>query len=816
MTREANKDTQYSSIAKKGGGAGRKWMFVSLLLGAIALGLLIALVVVITKLGKLPAAPESPPNSSAEGQVDASESPNPGVFHDLTRSELLSLQEYLYSDKASDLNLVRPDKAALNVSYVFITDLLPPNKTDVLGHLDDNGPTPVRRARVVVFRGDKTPPVVEEYIVQPIPNPTRHDLFNLRTRRNPIPFAYRPIGRVELAELYESLWTGLQEDIGDILKESYDAGIGECGDKCLTYYPHPMSSAIVGADTRKMWFEINYYVPYYGLHPTGFLFLGQIDGSDKSKFSIEKVIYGGESFNSVQEFKTAYTTGAVTKIKLEFPKVVKNLFSTLDYRGDAKPSKRAPQLVEPDGKRYTLNHRQVKYMDWQFDFRMSALTGPQLYNIMYGKDRIAYEVGLQEIAVFYSGANPAARLTDFVDSGVLLGTHAKSLVPGGDCPETATFIPATFLSELTEEPQTVQRSFCLFEQNTGVPLRRHLSYAVSEGAFYGGVMDNVLILRTILTVVNYDYIFDFIFHQNGAMEVRAVSTGYIYTTFYNQAEDKYGFRLNENILANLHHHMFHFKVDLDVLGTSNRYETLDIETEDLDISGETGTPGDKYNQIFYTKNLKNTETEAAYKFNFDTPKYHIIHNNAEKTSFGVPKAYRIQMNGMSKQTLKKDSGNEATVSWSRYQMAVTKYKHDEFGSSSPYKMFDGRSPVVNFQEYIDDNDNIVDEDLVLWLAMGVHHIPHTEDLPITPTPGAHLSFALLPYNYFKEDPSMTSPDSITIAHKDPTNPQNGVLFRRYHNATGRPTNVNLPSDNLSDYEDNPDLVLQSRKKFGLL
>ncbi|XP_050400258.1 putative amine oxidase [copper-containing] [Patella vulgata] len=808
MSREADRDTQYSSTLKERRDGGRKWMFLSLLLGAIALGLLIALIVVVTNQGKRP--PQQDPQPSVDGQVDASESPNPGVFHDLTRSELLSLQEYLYSDKASDLNLVRSPKAALNVSYVFITDLLPPNKTDVLGHLDDNGPTPVRRARVVVFRGDKTPPVVEEYIVQPIPNPTRHDLFELRTRPNPIPFAYRPVGLVEFIEIASALATSFQEDIGDILKESYDAGVGECGDKCFTFYPHPMSSAIVGADTRKMWFEAYHNVPYYGLHPTDFMFLAQVDGADKSKFAIEKVIYGGESFNSVQEFKTAYTTGTLTKTKLKFPKVDRNLFSTLNYRGDAKPSKRAPQLVEPDGKRYTLNYRQVKYMDWQFDFRMSALTGPQLYNIMYGKDRIAYEVGLQEIAVFYSGANPAARFTDYVDSGELLGIHAKSLVPGGDCPETATFIPATFLGEHTEGPETNSRAFCLFEQNTGVPLRRHLSYAVSEGGFYGGVMDNVLILRTILTVTNYDYIFDFIFHQNGAMEVRAVSTGYIYTTFYNQAEDKYGFRLNENILANLHHHMFHFKVDLDVLGTSNRYETLDIETEDLDISRETGNPGDKYNQIFYTKNLKNTETEAAYKFNFDTPKYHIIHNNAVNTSFGVPRAYRIQMNGMSKQTLKENSGNEATVSWSRYQMAVTKYKHDEFSSSSPYKMFDGRSPVVNFQQYIDDNDNIVDQDLVLWLAMGVHHIPHTEDLPITPTPGAHLSFALLPYNYFKEDPSMTSHDSITIVHKDPTNPQNGVIFRRYHNATGRPTNVNLPSDNLSDYEDNPDLVLQSR------
>lgn len=52
------------------------------------------------------------------------------------------------------------------------------------------------------------------------------------------------------------------------------------------------------------------------------------------------------------------------------------------------------------------------------------------------------------------------------------------------------------------------------------------------------------------------------------------------------------------------------------------------------------------------------------------------------------------------------------------------------------------------------------QDLVAWVTIGVHHIPHTEDLPITPTVGAHRSFFLLPYNYFDEDPSMGSKNAI--------------------------------------------------------
>lgn len=71
--------------------------------------------------------------------------------------------------------------------------------------------------------------------------------------------------------------------------------------------------------------------------------------------------------------------------------------------------------------------------------------------------------------------------------------------------------------------------------------------------------------------------------QSGALEVRVHSTGYILSTFYRPQEAPYGFRLAENINGNIHHHMFHFKADIDILGTSNRYETLDISTETVNL-----------------------------------------------------------------------------------------------------------------------------------------------------------------------------------------------------------------------------------------
>ena len=93
------------------------------------------------------------------------------------------------------------------------------------------------------------------------------------------------------------------------------------------------------------------------------------------------------------------------------------------------------------------------------------------------------------------------------------GTHSKSLIDGADCPEGATFLDASFLGEGTREATVRARATCVFEQNTGMPLRRHMSYSREYGPSYGGMSDSVLVVRSILAIVNYDYIVDFVFHQ---------------------------------------------------------------------------------------------------------------------------------------------------------------------------------------------------------------------------------------------------------------------------------------------------------------
>ncbi|XP_059159977.1 putative amine oxidase [copper-containing] isoform X2 [Physella acuta] len=794
------------------------WRSVSAILALLIIGLIIVVVVLSVRESHDSAETCGTSRISQKNGnvIDLSEPDKPGPFHDLTKLEIRNLRAFL--EKDPNIRVQPSASVKINMSMLYTMDLFPAPKADVLNYLDKEGPQPNRQARVMVYRGDLDPPYVYEYACGPLPEVRECKPIMSDKRRNPVEFSLRPVSAIEYAAVFDVVLREVDDKIGYILQESFGTSYHTCAPReCFSIYPSPMGTNVVDDITkRRLWVWAEYPVEYYVLHPVDFGVLAVLDGSDPSKFRADKVWYHGTLYNSLDDLILAYnSSGPEQKSRIKKHEYSKDVFSTLNLRGDPQPEhpQRPPTLVEPDGKRYSLKDRQVKYLGWSFNFRMSALTGPSLYDVRYNNDRIAYELGLAEIVVFYSADNPIQRITDFVDSGAMIGTHSKSLVPGGDCPESATFISQTFAGQSVDDPVEIPRAFCLFENNNGYPLRRHLSYDQYEGAFYGGMLDSVLTLRCALTIVNYDYIVDFILHQNGVVETRVMSTGYILPSFYTSKERPYGFQIEKDLVGPIHHHMFHFKVDLDISGTSNRYETLDIQPETVDMRT---IPNRKYHQTKFVRTLKSTEQEALFKYNFDFPKYHVVHNEQVKTNFNEIKAYRIAMHGMSKQLLPEGVDNEAPIAWARHQLVVTKHKDDEQVSSSPYAMWDSKNPVTDFTKFYADNESIVDEDLVFWITSGMHHIPHTEDLPLTPTVGNHLTFFLLPYNYFIECPSVASRDHIRITHKDKKNPKAGVSVDRNGNSKDICTIPKYAEAYDKLLEKDPDIILESTKSRGIL
>ena len=611
------------------------------LLSLISLILLVALVVVIVK--PLNERAESDTCPSRQESIDLSPPKALPPFHDLTAEEILLVREFLYGK--SDLNLVNASAIRCNVSYIFNIELRVPNKDITLRYLDEGKEPPPREAHVVVFRGDKQEPYVEEFIVGPLPNPIY--IKNKKT----FPFRYRPVTGPEMTGATNLLIEEVHSKAGHILMESYGGKLVDCEENCLEFgMITPFSSASSGEPiTRKMWFWLTPAVEFWSLYPLDFLVLLDLTGRFTEYYKIEKIYHAGEMFLSLEALAQAYKDGSLRKTRIPYPDTVSDPFAMLTRHGILFPTEPSPSPIEfePAGKRYSIKGRHVSYMGWDLDLRLSTISGPQLFDIRYRGTRIVYELSLQDIAVYYSAHNPANRFADYIDSIGLIGLKSRGLVAGSDCPRHSTFLSATHSQEFTEDPVVYERAFCVFEHDTAKPLRRHLSSS-GKPRFYGGMSDITLTIRTIATIVNYDYVFDFVFHQNGAIEVSVVSTGYILTAFRFPAENPYGLRLRDHMTGSIHHHTFNFKVDMDINGRSNRFEALKISPKEVDNSKWSAEIGAKYWQTELQREHIKSEKQAAMRYNFSNPQYLVFYNNLQKTKYGVPKAYRLLNRGMSK------------------------------------------------------------------------------------------------------------------------------------------------------------------------
>ncbi|KAL9971319.1 hypothetical protein ACROYT_G023830 [Oculina patagonica] len=765
----------------------RVWMIIAVVFIIISIALLIALIVVATKQVK---SEEHPDNGSheavsvescAEGMSSSNEPPkSAGVFDDLTVDEITAVRDYLL--KQPELNLTKYKDANVDTNYIYLIQFLPPPKDEVLEFLDKDGPKPERKAIAVIFHGATDPPVVREYIVSPASNPTS---YKVRTvpggQKDTVPFNARPFDiTVENKGFAAIVWQASQK-LYKLLYESYDGyTFFGCTNKCLWFLQtSPMGFTAKDRYTWLFFIRTGFPADFYS--PLNLMFLVDHGGAVVSKWKILKVLYNNQTFDTVDELVAKYDNNTIEKIKIPAPKGNATLFSSYERRGTPQPSEpmRGPEQYEPDGTRYTVKGRHVSYMSWSFDFRMDSNSGMQIYDIRFNGDRIVYELSLQEAAATYTGYYPSPSWNNFLDGSWGMGKSSYEMVRGVDCPGTATFFDLVHMIGLGG-PKTFRNAVCVFELNTGIPLRRHYDNNFVNGyKFYGGMTNQVLVLRTIATVYNYDYVFDFIFYQNGVIEVKMSPSGYLWSAFYDSNMSPYAYPLHEHLTSGTHDHLINYKVDLDVGGRKNSYETIEIGIENIT---ERWFPNRRRVQKVLKRSVKKNELEAAYKFNFDHPKYLNFFNDAQKNRMGVKKGYRIQLDAMLKQLYPEDWMITPMLSWSLYQMAVTKYKANETQSSSIYNQNAPTDPQVDFRKYLMDNDSILNEDLVAWVTIGAMHVPHSEDLPNTATAANSVNFFIRPFNYFDEDPSMGSTNAILIT---PTDAKfSGQKVERYGTPTG--------------------------------
>ena len=215
-----------------------------------------------------------------------------------------------------------------------------------------------------------------------------------------------------------------------------------------------------------------------------------------------------------------------------------------------------------------MTNRISTTVDFTFYVSFTKDAGLQLHDIKFQGERIVYEVGLQEAMAHYASQDPLHANSAYLDTSYGIGTSTWELVDGFDCPSYATYLNTSFYE--SETTHVHMNSICMFEYDTGFPIQRHLT------ATYVSSSKNIeFTVRSIATVGNYDYMFDYTFHTDGSMEVTVRASGYIQGAFWSGDGD-YGFHIHDNLSGDMHEHVLNYKLDMDIRGTKNSLAKTEI------------------------------------------------------------------------------------------------------------------------------------------------------------------------------------------------------------------------------------------------
>jgi primary-amine oxidase len=411
-------------------------------------------------------------------------------------------------------------------------------------------------------------------------------------------------------------------------------------------------------------------------------------------------------------------------------------------------------VQQPMGPSYRIEGQSVTWQKWNFHFRIDRRIGLVVSNVGYQDGdklrSIVYEGSLSELFVPYMDPSEGWFARTFFDVGEYGSGFSSSLETGEDCPENAVYFDQVY-ANWKGVPRIKPRAACLFEQPAGYMAWRHDDQGVVESRKL-----RELVLRTIGIFGNYDYVFDWIFQQDGTIRVRVGATGFDEVKAVKSrtaAEDAdgeaslYGRFIAENTVGVDHDHFFSFRLDFDVDGTANSFVRDKLRVKRL--------PADSLRKSLWVADPETAKTEeqAKVRMNIEQPEVWRVVNPNVKSALGYPVGYEVMGGDNAMSLLVPEDYPQKRAGFTDYQVWVTPYRENERYAAGDYPMQSKGGDGL--PAWTKANRAIENTDIVLWYTVGFHHVPHAEDWPVMPT--VWHEFELRPVNFFARNPALDLP-----------------------------------------------------------
>lgn len=445
-----------------------------------------------------------------------------------------------------------------------------------------------------------------------------------------------------------------------------------------------------------------------------------------------------------------------------------------EYDASAVPPRPAPPplvVSQPLGPGFTIDGHQVTWQNWSFHLRVDPRVGVVIGALAWRDgDRtrpVLYEGYLSEIFVPYMDPELPWYSNNFLDAGEFSGLGgglAKPLQAGIDCPDHAVFFDQTS-TEANGRPGTTERAACLFERAPGDPAWRHREQSIE------GRPKRDLVARFIAVLGNYDYVFDWVFQQDGTMRVAAGATGIAETKTVTAANamvaaqggngtggnggghaastrpDAHGRFVAPNVVAVNHDHWFSYRLDLDVGGAANSLEIGRLKQVLL--------PKDHPRRSLWVMepSIAKTESEGMLHHDMDRPALWRVVNPSLTNRQGYPVAMELRAGMNAKTLLAADDWPRRRAGFIDHHLWVTPYDPGQRYAAGDYPTLS--QPGEGLPRWTAANRRVENTDIVLWYTMGFHHVVRAEDWPVMPV--AWHSFDIRPFDFFDRNPALDLP-----------------------------------------------------------
>lgn len=414
-------------------------------------------------------------------------------------------------------------------------------------------------------------------------------------------------------------------------------------------------------------------------------------------------------------------------------------------------------IVEPEGKNFEITGQTIHWGNWCMHVSLDSRVGLQLSTVTYKdqdvKRKILYEGSLGGMVVPYGDPDMGWYFKSYLDSGEYgMGTLTSSIHPETDAPDNAVILDAV-IADYKGQPQVIPNAIAIFERYAG-PEYKHQEIFGDQNA---SEARRELVVRWISTVGNYDYIFDWVFSQNGVIGINAGATGIeavkgvkTKTMHDKTAKDdtKYGTLIDHNIVGTTHQHIYNYRLDFDIDGGANSFVHMDPVVK----PNENG--GVRTSTMQINSKVLDSEKNAAEKF--DPSTIRLISNLNKENKMGNPVSYQLIPFAGGTHPIAKGA-NFAEDEWlfkrlnfMDKQIWVTQYNPNE---RYPEGKYSNRSTSdTGLGQFIQNDQNIQNKDLVVWLTTGTTHVARAEEWPIMPT--EWVNTLLKPWNFFDSTPTL--------------------------------------------------------------